>query len=102
MNIVLTPPSENRLEMLYVPERVSTEALLAVLHAKVAGRMGTRRVGPRLSLVQRVQCYDLGMEWTDRLSGRDSIIVMDSFLECNRLEEKADSVHRDPSAGHAS
>src|SRR5256885_8823567 len=77
MNIALTPPIENRLDMLYVPERVSAEALLAVLHAKVARIMGTRRVGPRLSLVQRVQCYDLGTDWTDRLIVGDSRIVME-------------------------
>ena len=102
MNIVSTPPSENRLEMLYVPERVSTEALLAVLHAKVAGRMGTRRVGPRLSLVQRVHCYDLGMDWTDRLIVGDSRIVMDSFLECTRMAGKVEMLYVDPPASEAS
>jgi len=102
MNIALTPPIENRLDMLYVPERVSTEALLAVLHAKVARIMGPRRVGPQLSLVQRVQCYDLGTDWTDRLIVGDSRIVMDSFLECTRMAGKVEMLYVDPPASEAS
>jgi len=102
MNIALTPPTENRLEVVYVPERVSTEALLAVLHAKVARRTGTRRGGPRLSLVQRVQVYDLGTDWTDRLIVGDSRIVMDSFLECTRLAGKVEMLYVDPPASETS
>ena len=102
MNIALTPPIENRLDMLYVPERVSAEALLAVLHAKVARIMGPRRVGPRLSLVQRVQCYDLGTDWTDRLIVGDSRIVMDSFLECTRMAGRVEMLYVDPPASEAS
>src|SRR5229473_7824298 len=102
MNIVVTPLIGNRLDMLYVPERVSSEALRTVLQAKVARRMVTRRVGPRLSLVQRVQFYDLGMDWTDRLIVGDSRIVMDSFLECTRMAGRVEMLYVDPPASEAS
>src|SRR5438105_12977578 len=98
MNIVLTPLIRNRLEMLDVPERVSTEALRAILQAKVARRTATRRVGPRLSLVQRVPYYDLGMDWTDRLIVGDSSIVLDSFLECTRMPGMGVKISRDRSS----
>jgi len=102
MNIVLTSLIRNRLDVLYVPERVSTEALKAVPQAKVARRMGPRRVGPRLSVVQRVQFYDLGMDWTDRLIVGDSRLVMDSFLECTRMAGKVEMLYVDPPASEAS
>jgi adenine-specific DNA-methyltransferase len=102
MNIVLTSLIRNRLGAFYVPERASTEALKAVPQAKVARRMGTRRVGPRLSVVQRVQFYDLGMDWTDRLIVGDSRIVMDSFLECTRMAGKVEMLYVDPPASEAS
>jgi adenine-specific DNA-methyltransferase len=102
MNSVLTPRIENRPDMHYVPARVSTEALIGALQAETARRIGTRRAGPPLSLVQYAQVYDLGMDWADRLILGDSRIVMDSFLECARIAGKVEMLYVDPPTSEAS
>ena len=95
MNIVLTPTVKSRLDMLYIPERASTKATVAALQAEVARTMVKRLVGPRLSLARRVEFYEHGVDWTDRLIVGDSRIVMDSVLACELMAGKVEMIYVD-------
>lgn len=98
MNIVLTPVIKNRLDMLYLHERVSTEVIVGALQTEVARRMVKLFVAPRLSLAQRVEFHQHGVDWTDRLIVGDSRIVMDSVLECDLMAGRVEMIYLDPAS----
>ena len=96
MKIVLKPVTQTRLDMLYLHPRVSPKAIVAAIQTEVARRMVKLFVGPRLSLAQRVEFYQHGVDWTDRLIVGDSHIVMDSVLECDLMAGKVEIIYLDP------
>src|SRR5947208_417731 len=93
---MLTPVVTDRLDMLYVDARVPTEALAAAIQTEVARSMVKRFVGPRLSVAQRVEFDERGVDWSDRLIVGDSRIVMDSFLGCDLMVGKVETIYLDP------
>jgi adenine-specific DNA-methyltransferase len=86
----------NRLDMLYLPARASTQTIVAALQVEVARRMVKLFVGPRLSWPQGAACSQHGMDWTDRLIVGDSRIIMNSALGCDLLAGKVQMIYLDP------
>ena len=87
MNIVLRPVIKNRLDMLYIPERASTKAIVAALQVELARRTVEVFV---------MKSSQHGMEWTDRLIVGDSRIIMDSAVGCDLMTGKVQMIYLDP------
>jgi len=82
---------------LYIHERISTQAILRAVKREDVNR--SLFADPDLSLRETVECYRHPMDWANRLILGDSLVVMNSLLERERMAGQVQMIYLDPPYG---
>lgn len=82
---------------LYIHERVSTQAILRAVQREEVQK--SLFADPQLPLDQAIEAYQHEMDWTNRLILGDSLLVMNSLLERERMAGQVQMIYIDPPYG---
>lgn len=82
---------------LYIHERISTQAILRAVKREEVQR--SLFADPALPLHEAVEAYQHEMDWANRLILGDSLLVMNSLLERERMAGQVQMIYIDPPYG---
>ncbi|MBN2563452.1 MAG: site-specific DNA-methyltransferase [Phycisphaerae bacterium] len=82
---------------LHIHERISTQAIIDAVRKKP--KQMTLFADPELPLAEAVRFYHHDVDWANRLILGDSLLVMNSLLERERMAGKVQMIYLDPPYG---
>ncbi len=82
---------------LHIHERISTAAIVRAVQREPVQR--DLFADPQLPLTQQIEFYQHEMDWANRLTLGDSLLVMNSLLERELMAAKVQMIYMDPPYG---